>query len=194
MHEWTAYVCETFTTAWEFWKYQVPLIALDCRYLLDSIMCLSAMHLSRQMPKRWLPLEGRMASLSEDSSLANAPGSHLPHDNTRWSLPDGVDRTELDGYAPKAEPDYLIAKRRQDMLQIAQSYFDRAVDGHRAAVLNMTPENAEAVYCASVCISWAALFHLSEESDDPAMPCNDPVQWIRLSRGTRAIVSTALRP
>jgi len=189
MHEWTAYVCETFSTAWEFWKYQAPLVALEHRYLLDSLLCLSAMHVSRQLPKQWLSLEGRMASLSENGNLTDTPGTDRAPDNTLWTLPEGADRAKLDSYAPRAEPEYLVAKRRNDMLQVAQAYFDRALDGHRTAVQNMSPDNSEAVYLTSVCVSWAALFHLSENSEDPAMPCNDPVQWVRLARGSRTIVS-----
>lgn len=189
MHEWTAYVCETFSTAWEFWKYQVPLIALEHRYLLDSLMCLSAMHSSRQLPKQWLSLEGRMATIGENGSLDNTPGTDRATETLRWTLPEGVDQAQLDRYAPKAEPEHMLAKRRIDMVQIAQTYFDRAIDGHRSAILNMDAEDPQAVYLTSICVSWAALFHLNENSEDPTMPCNDPVQWIRLARGTRAIVS-----
>lgn len=190
MHVWTAYVCETFSTAWEFWKYQVPLVALEHRYMLDSLLCLSAMHLSRQMPKQWLSLEGRMATVGESGSVSETPGSGRVPENLRWTLPEGVDQAQLDSFAQRAEPDHLVAKRRSDMVQIAQTYFDRALDGHRTAVLNMDADNSQAVYLTSICVSWAALFHLSENSEDPTMPCNDPVQWIRLSRGTRTIVSS----
>lgn len=59
MHEWTAYTCTTFSTAWEFWRYQAPLIALEFRYVLDAMLALAALHASRQVPRQWIPLEGR---------------------------------------------------------------------------------------------------------------------------------------
>lgn len=59
MHEWTAHTSQTFSTASEFWRFQVPLIALDFRYVLDALLAMAALHASRRPPNRWLSLEGR---------------------------------------------------------------------------------------------------------------------------------------
>lgn len=59
MHEWTAYTCKTLATDVEFWTYQVPLIALQFRPVLDSVLAMAALHASRQPPKQWVPTEGR---------------------------------------------------------------------------------------------------------------------------------------
>lgn len=47
MHEWTAYVCHTLSTAWEFWKYEAPLLAFEHRCILDGLHCLAALYIAR---------------------------------------------------------------------------------------------------------------------------------------------------
>ncbi len=59
MHEWTAYTCKTFSTAWEFWCYRAPNIGLDFRYVLDAMLAMAALHSSRRPPSQWIPSEGR---------------------------------------------------------------------------------------------------------------------------------------
>lgn len=59
MHEWTAYACQSFSTAWEFWRFQAPLIALEFRNVLDAMLAMAALHASRQPPMQWIPLDGR---------------------------------------------------------------------------------------------------------------------------------------
>lgn len=59
MHEWTAYACQTFSTAWEFWKLQAPLIALEFRHVLDAMLAMAALYASRQTPMQWIPLHGK---------------------------------------------------------------------------------------------------------------------------------------
>ena len=63
MHEWTAWTSKTFSTAWEFWHYQAPLVALEFRHLLDSILAVSALYASRQPPMQWVPLYGKSKAL-----------------------------------------------------------------------------------------------------------------------------------
>ena len=64
MHEWTAYACKTFSTTWEYWYYQAPLLALEYRYLLDAMLAMAALHASKQPPSQWNPIEGRSTSFS----------------------------------------------------------------------------------------------------------------------------------
>lgn len=62
MHAWTAYTFRTFSTAWEFWGYQAPLIALEFRHVLDAMFALAALHESRQPSMQWAPTEARSKS------------------------------------------------------------------------------------------------------------------------------------
>lgn len=39
---------------------------------------------------------------------------------------------------------YLAAKRSHEMLTASRMYFDRAIDGHRRALTNLSVENIEA--------------------------------------------------
>ena len=82
---------------------------------------------------------------------------------------------------------YLEAKRSHEMLNAFRVYFDRAIDGHRTAIANLTVENIESVYITSILVSFAALFTLSENEGDTMFPSLDPVQWVRLAQGTRFI-------
>lgn len=79
---------------------------------------------------------------------------------------------------------FLASKGSSEMVGISRMYFDRAIDGHRKAIPNPTLENIEAIYCSSVLVSICALFTLSESEDDSMLPAVDPVQWLRLARGT----------
>ena len=82
---------------------------------------------------------------------------------------------------------YLAAKRSHEMLSVSRMYFDRAIDGHRKALANLSVENIEAVYITSIMVSFHALFVLSESEDDSTLPSLDPIQWLRLAKGTRFI-------
>lgn len=82
---------------------------------------------------------------------------------------------------------YLASKRSRNMLNISRMYFDRAIDGHRKALDNLTVENIEAVYIISVLVSFYALFVLSESEEDSTLPSLDPIQWMQLAKGTRFI-------
>lgn len=62
MHEWTANTCTSFSTAWKFWCYQAPLIAMQHRYLLDAMFAMAALYASKHPPTRWNPIEGRSKS------------------------------------------------------------------------------------------------------------------------------------
>lgn len=82
---------------------------------------------------------------------------------------------------------YLAAKRGHEMLAISRMYFDRAIDGHRRALANLSVENIEAVYLTSILVSFHSLFVLSESEEDSTLPSLDPIQWLRLAKGTRFI-------
>jgi hypothetical protein len=101
---------------------------------------------------------------------------------------------------------YLAAKRSHEMLNASRIYFDRALDGHRKALADLSLENIEAgkqvtctaknaaeweiVYLTSILVSFYALFCCSESEEDPTIPASDPIQWLRVAKGTRFICST----
>lgn len=85
-----------------------------------------------------------------------------------------------------------------ELRKVAQMYWDKAIEGQREALLNITEENGEAIFAASCLVSAHALIELKDarflgamgahklELDDTEMS-KDPVQWLRLARGSRAI-------
>lgn len=187
MHEWTAYTCETFSTAWEFWKYQAPLIALEFRYVLDSMLALAALQASRQPIRQWIPMDGKMVLVR--NPLYNE--SHSDRDLTHhWKLK-GVDKKLLSSLSKPGDNvgdnAYLATKRSIEMLAVSRMYFDRAIDGHRKALADLTVANIESVYLTSIIVSFNALFTLSESEEDSTLPSLDPIQWLRLAKGTRFI-------
>jgi hypothetical protein len=84
---------------------------------------------------------------------------------------------------------WLASKRSHEMLTVSRFYFDRAIDGHRKALSDLTVENIEAVYLTSILVSFLAVFVLSESDEDSTLPYVDPLQWMRLAKGTRFICS-----
>ena len=76
----------------------------------------------------------------------------------RWSLQDISGRWKLDGLeiqqlnehalsstvSNAGNNAYLAAKRSHEMLTASRMYFDRAIDGHRKALANLSVENIEA--------------------------------------------------
>lgn len=190
MHEWTAQVPQSFSTAWEFWQRQAPLIAFEYRYVLDSLLCLAALHASRRPPQQWLAFEGRMTSSADNSSSPIATSASADHyGQPRWALPiefsastttaevksrQQVDRLALDG-------------QQAEMLRVARIYFDRALAGQNKALPDIDAQSGEACYLASICVSWAALFSLGE--DGVHWWLDDPIQWVRIAHGSRVVVS-----
>lgn len=83
---------------------------------------------------------------------------------------------------------YLGTKRSHGMLTTSHMYFDRAIDGYRKAVDDLTIDNIEAVFTTSMLTSFNALFALSENEDDTTGPSNDPSFWLRLGRGSYHII------
>ena len=108
----------------------------------------------------------------------------------RWKLPHlGVDQALATKVTNAGNNDYLASRRSQEMLNISRMYFDRAIDGHRKALANLSAENIEAIYVTSILVSFHALFVLSESEEDSTLPSLDPIQWLRLAKGTRFICS-----
>jgi hypothetical protein len=73
------------------------------------------------------------------------------------------------------------------MLLSSQKYFHNTIAVHTTEVHNLTRENVEAVYLASVLVSCHALFSLNEPDPDPALglPALTPLLWTRLSDATQ---------
>jgi hypothetical protein len=177
MHEWTCRVPKSFSTAWEFWKYQAPLIAFEHRYFLDALLCLAALHASRRKPRQWLSSEGRMQTLPEaDHTTQSLTGEQAVPDAT-----DARSRLNLDHLA--------LAQEHGEMLRVAHMYFERALDGQNKALPTLDAETGEACYLASLCVSYAALFALGEDRGDLSGWVSDPIQWVRIAHGSRIVVS-----
>lgn len=187
MHEWTAYVCQSFSTAWEFWRYQAPLIALEFRYMLDAMNALAALHASRQPTRQWVPTEARMVEV-------RTPGqgfSRSRRGSEEMLQPQNRDYETIlaNSLTSAGNNAFLASKKCGEMVAISRMYFNRAIDGHRKALSDLTMENVEAVYCTSVLVSFVALFTLSESEDDSMLMSVNPIQWLRLARGTVHITS-----
>jgi len=197
MHEWTCRVPRSFSTAWEFWTYQAPLIAFEHRYFLDAILCLAALHASRRKPRQWLSLEGRMQTTPEadhttplqhpqdgDVSIQDEEPRQmqtLSGDQVVPNATDGRSRLNLDHLA--------LTQQHGEMLRVAQIYFERALAGQNKALPHLNVETGEACYLASLCVSYAALFALGEDRGDLSGWVSDPIQWVRIAHGSRIVVS-----
>ena len=191
MHEWNTQVPQSFSTAWEFWQRQAPLIAFEHRYVLDSLLCLAALHAHRRQPQQWLALEGRMTpTLKEQSSTMisgpfNGQETHQP-----WKLPSEMDTSEASDVRSRLGMDHLaLEQQRGELLRVARVYLDRALAGQNKTLPIIDAENGEACYLASICVTWAALFFLGEDQDGTNPWLNDPVQWARIAHGSRVVVS-----
>ncbi|KAF7197424.1 Sterol regulatory element-binding protein ECM22 [Pseudocercospora fuligena] len=181
MHQWTAYTCQTFSTAFEFWRCQAPLFAMEHRMVLDAMFGLAALHASRQSPSQWIPMDGRMIPIRDP--IYNP--EHVTRDlSNHWK--EHEDGVEIANAVRNANhPDYVGAKRSRELLLNARKYFDRAIDGHRSGIGALTRENVEATYITSILISFQALFTLSETDEDSTLPVVDAIVWLRLADGTR---------
>ena len=116
--------------------------------------------------------------------------SHPEKDLTdHWRLFDenNIDRNFAYKVNNSGNNAYLAAKRSHEMLGVSRMYFDRAIDGHRKALADLSVENIEAVYLTSILVSFHALFVLGESEEDSTLPSLDPIQWLRLAKGTRFI-------
>ena len=80
-------------------------------------------------------------------------------------------------------PNHSDASRR-DMIIHAQRYLQRALDGHSAAMSNLTMTNAKATYTASVLLLYYSFFNLGEIAYEPSLPGYDHTFWTRLSGHT----------
>jgi hypothetical protein len=81
--------------------------------------------------------------------------SHPERDLTdRWTLYDIGHRAKMAGtdvekiiaskISNAGNNAFLAAKRSHEMLTVSRMYFDRAIDGHRKALSNLSVENIEA--------------------------------------------------
>lgn len=198
MHEWTCRVPKSFSTAWEFWTYQAPLIAFEHRYFLDALLCLAALHASRREPRQWLSSEGRMQTSPEADRTAPSPQQQqdsssstqndepyqmqtLSEDQVSSSATDAFSRLDLDHLAS--------AQQHGEMLRVARMYFERALAGQNKALPALNAQTGEACYLASLCVSYAALFTLGEDRGDLSGWLSDPIQWVRIAHGSRIVVS-----
>jgi hypothetical protein len=198
MHEWTCWVSRSFSTAWEFWTYQAPLIAFEHRYFLDALLCLAALHASRREPHQWLSSEGRMQTLPEaDYTMLPQQKQHdspslvqneeprqvqlLPGEQAFTDATDAHSRLNLDHLA--------LTQQHGEMLRVAQIYFERALAGQNKALPTLYAETGEACYLASLCVSYAALFALGEDRGDLSGWVSDPIQWVRIAHGSCVVVS-----
>jgi hypothetical protein len=191
MHEWNTEVPQSFSTAWEFWQRQAPLIAFEHRYVLDSLLCLAALHAHRRQPQQWLALEGRMAPIHEEQTLTQISGLAGGQDiHQAWKLPSEVDSSKTSNVRSRLRLDHLaLEKQRDELLRVARVYLDRALAGQNKALPVIHAESGEACYLASICVTWAALFFLGEDQDNANPWLNDPIQWARIAHGSRVVVS-----
>jgi hypothetical protein len=194
MHEWTSQVPQSFSTAWEFWQRQAPLIAFEHRYVLDSILCLAALHASRREPQQWLSLEGRMApTTGKQSNIKTGQTSGYQFTGPPWTLPSEISVSETADMRSRLQKDQLaLDQHRGEMLRVARIYFDRALAGQNRALPAIDAESGEACYLASICVSYAALFSLGENQNEANTWLSDPIQWVRIAHGSRVVVSSSL--
>lgn len=191
MHEWTSQVPQSFSTAWEFWQRQAPLIAFEDRYVLDSILCLAALHASRREPQQWLSLEGRMApTTGKQSPKKSGLSVEAQNASPQWSLLSEIRVPEIPDVRSRLQKDQpALDQQRGEMLRVARIYFDRALAGQNKALPAIDAESGEACYLASICVSYAALFSLGEDQNEANTWLSDPIQWVRIAHGSRIVVS-----
>jgi hypothetical protein len=191
MHEWNTQVPQSFSTAWEFWQRQAPLIAFEHRYVLDSLLCLAALHAYRRQPQQWLALEGRMAPTLDEQTSTQISGLTNGQDiHQVWKLPSEVNSSETSNVRSRLRLDHLaLEQQRGELLRVARVYFDRALAGQNKALPIIDAESGEACYLASICVTWAALFFLGEDQYGTNPWLNDPIQWARIAHGSRVVVS-----
>jgi hypothetical protein len=194
MHEWSSQVPRSFSTAWEFWQRQAPLIAFEHRYVLDSLLCLAALHAHRRQPQQWLTLEGRMVPATKEPTATQVTGpvseqaTHIP-----WTLPSELEISDTTDVRTRLRMDKLaLEQQRGEMLRAARMYFDRTLAGQNKALSAIDAESGEACYLASICVTWAALFFLGEDQDDANPWLSDPIQWVRIAHGSRVVVSSQI--
>lgn len=184
MHEWIVYTCHTLSTTWEFWKYQAPLLAFEHRYVLDAMLAVTALYASRQKPRVWSSLEGKMYDVGDDDSNST-PIIEAALQNG-WKKATQSRQYQLG--APGPQHIIVRSDNAGEMLEISRKYFARALEGHQRAVANITKDNARASYLCSILVCYYSLFTLSEGSDENDSLMLDPMKWFRLSRGTVFII------
>ncbi len=97
--------------------------------------------------------------------------------------------TVVDGLVTSGAKELSAAKDSTHMLTIHRMYFDRAIEGYRKALNELTIDNIESVFVASILVAFNALFTLSESDNDSASSL-DPAFWLRLGRGSKWIINS----
>lgn len=186
MHEWTAYCCHSISTTWEFWKYEAPMVALEFRHVMDAMLALAALHASRQRPRYWSTLEGKMSILPEGESSTSTPMAESLV-NSSWKQATLARRSMIEN--PGTDANIIRPPNPNgDMLEISRRYFSWALEGHQKALANLNPNVMRATYISSILVTYYSLFTLSESPDGGDSLMLDPTKWFRLSKGTVVII------
>lgn len=186
VHHWTSCTSSSFSPAVDYWRSQVPSVALEHRYVFDALLAIAALDICRKAPAKIIVLDGQQVQIRNPIY----DPSHPEVESTRsWrGLPDSW---KLQGNSDEAwSSEYRTsfgAEEHHGMLQTSRQYFDRAIEGHQKAVATLTVEQIEAVFITSVLISIYGLFILSKDEDDVILPTFDPVHWLHLGEGTHVL-------
>lgn len=175
LHEWTAHTCETISTAWEFYKYEAPALAFRFRFVMDALLAMSALYISKHGAKRmssarvWDITQGVKAS--EGQAGPSLPQSGPPS-----------------GAGQAAATTAWFEKR--DLVKVSRGYFLRALEGQRQAVAEISLGNIKAAWVCTYLVSCYTMFTLSEGSNEDEHSGLEAVEWVR---GARGVVSVAMR-
>ena len=125
-----------------------------------------------------------MVSIKDATHDPSHPNRDIPDG---WNLNEREKGAIMSALERSDQASNLAHNHSKEMLQFSRIYFERAVEGHRKAVGDLSIENIEAVYLTSIMVSFNALCTLSESEEDSTLPGLDPRQWLRLASGTRII-------
>lgn len=104
----------------------------------------------------------------------------------RASVADRIANVASD-FGDASDNELEASQRSAKLLTAHRMYFDRAIEGYRKALSDLNIENVEAVFTASILVSFNALFTLSENQEDNPLQSLDPSFWLRLAGGSRWI-------
>ncbi|GIZ38808.1 hypothetical protein CKM354_000220900 [Cercospora kikuchii] len=180
MYEWTAFTCTSFSTVWEFWKHQCPMIAFEYPWVQDAMMALTALHASRAKPRYWSSLEGRLIHADAAVNTANS------HPEQPASIEWNKAKQTMNGLSSRGSITVITPHDHAEMLERSRRYFTRALEGHQKAVAVLSVSNIRAAYLGAVLISYYALFTLNEPAEESLML--DPLKWFQLSRGVLFLI------
>lgn len=184
MHEWMAYTCHSLSTTWEFWKYEIPLVAFEFRHILDALLAVTALSASRQKPRYWSTLDGKMISVDNGEVISPTSETLV---NVGWKQATQARRDMIENPGNDA---VLVRPTdpNGDMLEVSRRYFSAALKGHQEALATLNVKNFRAAYISSVLVSYYSLFTLSESAESGESLMLDPMKWFQLSKGTVHII------